>query len=175
MTRAGGGFLSTFFAAAFVAGSFGSALTSQASVSRILYCMGRDGVLPTRIFGRINSRFGTPDLVILLVSVISLLALWVSLGLLTSMICFGALVAFSVVNVAVMKHHLVDRGLHSASEIFRYGVVPVIGCALTAWLWTSLSKQSLVVGIGWLACGAVYLALLTRGFTRKPPALDLAD
>ena len=40
MTAAGGQFLSTFFTAAYVAGALGSALTSQASVARILYAHG---------------------------------------------------------------------------------------------------------------------------------------
>ena len=41
MTAAGGEFLAAFFTAAYIAGATGSALTSQASVSRILYSMGR--------------------------------------------------------------------------------------------------------------------------------------
>jgi len=49
-----------FFTAAYVAGCVGSALTSQASVSRILYAMGRDGVLPRKVFGHVSLRFGTP-------------------------------------------------------------------------------------------------------------------
>ena len=92
-----------------MAGAFGSALTSQASVSRILYTMGRDGVLPRRFFGRLSARYGTPVLAIALVSVVSLLASKVSLALLASMISFGALVAFSVVNLAVIGHYLLER------------------------------------------------------------------
>ena len=37
-----------------------SALTGQAGASRLLYGMGRDGVLPRRIFGYISPRFATP-------------------------------------------------------------------------------------------------------------------
>ena len=176
MARAGGQWLSLFFIAAYVAGAFGSALTSQASVSRILYTMGRDGVLPRGFFGRLAPRFGTPVPVILLVSVISLLAAWVSLGLLASMISFGALVAFSVVNLAVIKHYLIDDDRRrSARDRVRFGVMPAIGCLLTAWLWTSLSTESLTVGLRWLAAGVVYLGLLTRGFTRRPPDLREHD
>ena len=54
MTTAGGQFLNTFFTAAYVAGCIGSALTSQASVARILFAMGRDGILPRRVFGHIS-------------------------------------------------------------------------------------------------------------------------
>ncbi|MDT5102624.1 MAG: putrescine importer, partial [Mycobacterium sp.] len=49
MTTAGGQFLNTFFTAAYVAGCIGSALTSQASVARILYAMGRDGIMPRKV------------------------------------------------------------------------------------------------------------------------------
>ena len=48
MATAGGQFLDTFFTAAYVAGALGSAITSQASMARILYAMGRDRILPRR-------------------------------------------------------------------------------------------------------------------------------
>ena len=56
MTTAGGQFLNTFFTAAYVAGALGSAITSQASVARILYAMGRDGILPRKVFGHVARR-----------------------------------------------------------------------------------------------------------------------
>ena len=74
MTDVGGQFLETFFTAAYVAGALGSAMTSQASVARILFAMGRDGILPRRMFGHVSARFGTPVYAILVVSVVSLLA-----------------------------------------------------------------------------------------------------
>ena len=175
MARAGGAFLRVFFVAALTAGAFGSALTSQASVSRILYSMGRDGALPRAFFGRLEPRFGTPARSILLVSVISLLATWISLALLASMISFGALVAFSAVNLAVIKHYLVDGARRSARDLVVYGLLPLVGCLLTAWLWTSLSRESLSMGLRWLGVGAAYLAILTRGFTRPPPDLSMSE
>ncbi len=80
MKTAGGQFLETFFTAAYVAGALGSAITSQASVARILYAMGRDGILPRRVFGHIPPRFTTPTYAILVVSVISLAAIWIDLA-----------------------------------------------------------------------------------------------
>ena len=77
MTSAGGQFLNTFFTAAYVAGCIGSALTSQASVARILFAMGRDGIMPRKVFGYVSARFFTPTFAILVVSVISLLAIWI--------------------------------------------------------------------------------------------------
>ncbi len=105
MMTAGGQFLQTFFTAAYVAGALGSAIASQASVARILYAMGRDGILPRSIFGYVSPRFATPVYAILTVSVVSLLATVISLTTLASVISFGALVAFSVVNLSVIKHY----------------------------------------------------------------------
>jgi amino acid transporter len=175
MTRTGGRFLSAFFVAAYCAGAFGSAVTSQASVSRILYTMGRDGMLPPRFFGRVYARFGTPAPAILVVSVLSLLAIWIDLGTLASMISFGALVAFSAVNLSVIKHHVIDEGQRGWQPLLLYGLLPACGCALTAWLWTSLQWQSMIVGLAWLGAGALYLLVITRGLRRTPPAMELGE
>ena len=39
---------------------------------------------------------------------ISLAALWIELGFLASIVSFGALVAFSAVNLTVIKHYYID-------------------------------------------------------------------
>jgi len=175
MTMAGGQFLAAFFTAAYVAGALGSALTSQASVSRILFAMGRDKVLPSRFFGRISKRFSTPVLSILAVSVVSLAAIWIDLSLLAEMISFGALIAFSAVNLSVIKHFFIGAKLRNGINALNYLIVPAIGVALTLWLWTSLSPRTLIVGLIWLAIGFTYLLWLTRGFQRATPTLDLKE
>jgi amino acid transporter len=172
MTTAGGQFLNTFFTAAYVAGCIGSALTSQASVARILYAMGRDGIMPRKVFGHVSVRFATPTFAILFVSVVSLLAIWITLTFLASIVSFGALVAFSVVNLAVIKHYFVDKG---EKKVFNNLILPAIGFILTAWLWTSLSWTTLVYGSIWLAIGFIWLLVVTRGFQRPTPVLDMEE
>ena len=173
MRTAGGAFLEAFFTAAYVAGCIGSALTSQASVARILYAMGRDGILPRPFFGHVSPRFSTPVYAILLVSLVSLLALVIDLGTLASIISFGALVAFSAVNLSVIKHYIVDERERGAASVLRHLVLPLIGFVLTVWLWTSLSALTLQVGMIWLAAGFLWLLVVTRGFRRPTPVMDL--
>ncbi|WP_137145682.1 APC family permease [Mycolicibacterium sp. CR10] len=173
MVAAGGSFLNTFFTAAYVAGALGSALTSQASVARILFAMGRDGILPRRVFGHVSAKFSTPVYAILFVGVISLGAVFIDLAILASVVSFGALVAFSVVNLSVIKHYFID--LKDRSNIVLNLIAPAIGFLLTAWLWTSLSGQALVIGLIWLAIGFVWLLVVTRGFQRPTPVLDIAE
>ncbi len=175
MTTAGGQFLETFFTAAYVAGALGSAITSQASVARILYAMGRDGILPRPIFGHVSPRFSTPVYAILVVSVVSLLAVVIDLATLASVVSFGALVAFSAVNLSVIKHYFVDRAARGGWGVFNNLILPFIGFAFTVWLWTNLSGLTLVIGLCWLAAGFVWLAVVTRGFQRPTPVLELEE
>jgi amino acid transporter len=172
MLAAGGQFLNVFFTAAYVAGCIGSALTSQASVARILFAMGRDGILPRKVFGHVSVRFATPTFAILVVSVISLAALWIELGFLASIVSFGALVAFSAVNLTVIKHYFIDKG---EKNVLNNVILPVIGFALTVWLWFNLSWLTLEVGLIWLAIGLAWLLFMTRGFQRPTPVLELEE
>lgn len=175
MAAAGGNALVTFFTAAYVAGCFASVIASQATVARVLFAMGRDGVLPRKVFGVVHARFRTPARSILVVGALSLLGLVISLEMLSLLISFGALVAFTVVNLAVIKHYIIDGGRRSGKELLAYGLVPGLGVALCLWLWTSLSQSALLVGLGWVACGLVYLVALTRLFTRRTPDLDMTE
>ena len=175
MGAAGGEFLTIFFTAAYVAGACGSALTSQASVSRILFAMGRDGVLPKGFFGRLSPRFHTPVLATLAVAVVSLLALAVDLTFISEMVSFGALIAFSAVNLSVIKHFIIDEKHRGGHAMLSSLVLPGIGFCLTLWLWTSLSPRTLLIGAIWLILGIGYLAFVTRGFRRPTPMLDLTE
>lgn len=177
MAAAGGKFLQVFFTAAYVAGCFASAMASQASVSRILYAMGRDRVLPRRFFGVLHARWHTPVVAVVVVGVLSCSALLIGLDLAAAMVSFGALVAFSFVNLSVIKHYVVDQHRRSARDVVLFAVLPGVGVVLTLWLWTSLSRTTFVVGLTWLAVGLVYLLGLTRMFRRPVPelALDEAD
>ena len=127
MAAAGGEFLTAFFTAAYVAGACGSALTSQASVSRILFAMGRDGVLPKSYFGRLSPRFHTPTIATLTVGGVSLLALAVDLAFISEMVSFGALIAFSAVNLSVIKHFIIDEKNRGSRAVLSSIVLPGIG------------------------------------------------
>ncbi|TQS30509.1 APC family permease [Microbispora sp. KK1-11] len=175
MSALGGAAFETIFVGIYVVGAFGSAMTTQASVSRILYSMGRDGVLPRGAFARLHPRFRTPIVATAVVSAVSLVALFISLDNAVVMVNFGALIAFSMVNLTVVKHYLLDEGRRSAADLVRYGLVPLVGFALTIWLWTSLSGVTFTVGLIWMAVGFVYLLALTRMFTRRPPVMSFSD
>ena len=137
--------------------------------------MSRDGSLPRPLFARLHRTYRTPVVANLVVGLFGLTALFISLATVSSMISFGALAAFSFVNLSVVKAYIVDQGRRTAADIFKYGVLPFIGVAFTAYLWTQLSGLTFEIGLGWLAAGFVALLVITRGFKREPPPMYTGD
>ncbi|WP_258196944.1 APC family permease [Pseudomonas entomophila] len=174
MRSAGGQLLANAFTATYVAGCFASAMVSQASVSRVLFAMGRDGVLPRKL-GQLVTKKRVPACAILLVGLVSLTALAISLETVANMISFGALCAFSAVNLAVIKHYLGHEGLRDPKSLLRYGLVPGLGFISTLWLWTSLSSLSFTIGLCWMGAGVLLLMGLTRAFRVKLPELQMTE
>ncbi|HHJ1299472.1 APC family permease [Pseudomonas sp. P1B16] len=174
MRRVGGELLVTAFTATYVAGCFASAMVSQASVSRVLFAMGRDGALPG-VFGQLVTKKRVPAAAIMLVSILSLIALVITLDTVANMISFGALFAFSAVNLAVVKHYLVDQKLRGTRNYLLYGAIPGLGFLSTLWLWSSLSSLSFTIGLCWMAVGFLCLLGLTRAFRVKLPELQMAE
>lgn len=99
----------------------------------------------------------------------------IDLATLASLISFGALVAFSAVKLAVIKHYFVDRREREGCAVVNNLLLPLIGFALTVWLWTSLSGLTPVVGLCWLAVGFVWLVGITHGLRRPTPVLEMKE
>lgn len=154
-----------------------SGLASQTSASRLLYAMGRDGILFKRFFGYIHPRFGTPVLNILAIAVIALTALMLDLNSATSLINFGAFTAFAFVNLSVIAYRLRSKGHRSDRSTIGWIVAPGIGFLINAYLWANLDPLAMTVGIVWTLIGVVYLLWITRGFRRPTPevAFDEAE
>ena len=146
-----------------------SGLASQTSASRLLYAMGRDGILNKRFFGYIHPRFGTPVLNILAIAVIASTALMLDLNSATSLINFGAFTAFSFVNLSVIAFHVRRRGIGLNRSTIGWIVAPGVGFLINAYLWANLAPLAMTVGIVWTLIGVVYLVWITRGFRRPPP------
>ena len=149
-----------------------SALTGQAGASRLLYGMGRDGVLPRSIFAYLDPHFSTPTRSIYLMSGASLFAaLFTQFQIAVELVNFGAFAGFVLVNLSVIRHYFIRQRRREGKEFFTNLVFPAIGAAVCAYLWMSLSTNSKIVGTLWLAVGVIYLAFLTRGFRHPPQAL----
>lgn len=165
----GGQIFQLLFLAGAFAATIASGLSSHASVSRLLFVMGRNGVLrPAKLFAYVHPTFRTPVFTVGVVGVVSLLAITPSLELVASMINFGALIAFTFVNLSVIAYFVVRKKRYrTPRDVFHYLVLPLIGAGMTGVLWAFLHPEALTFGLIWTAAGVVYLALLTKGFRLK--------
>lgn len=174
----GGPILAGAFVFVTVVGCLGAGLAGQAAVSRILFAMGRDGIL-LRPLGILSKKYGTPIVATALVSAVSLVGLFITLSQAAFMISFGALAAFAVVNLSVIRTYLFPpRGTgapRSAARLVRYGIVPAVGFLLTVWLMTSLEGFTWVIGAIWLLIGVAILAAKTHFFRLPVPRLNFSE
>ncbi|MGE9761711.1 APC family permease [Pseudomonas sp. PDM20] len=171
----GGDLFVSFFLIGLIVGQFTSGLSAQASASRLLFAMGRDGVLPRPFFGRISKRFETPVNSIVLCGVVALLALHMDVTTSTSFINFGAFLAFSLVNLSVIFHYYLNAERRGLRELVLFLLFPLIGLLADLWLMFSLDHLAIWLGATWLVLGVIYLAVITSGFRQQPPEMHFEE
>lgn len=171
----GGNLFGAVFLAALVIAQFTSGLAAQASGSRLLYAMGRDGVLPRRVFGAVHDRFHTPFLSIAAVGIVGLLAVFLDVATSTSFINFGAFVAFTAVNVAVIVLWWQRRRAGERLNALAYVVAPAIGAVIIVSLLVRLDQNAVLVGLAWLVLGTIILAITTGGLRKQPPEVAINE
>ncbi|MCM3571188.1 APC family permease [Neobacillus mesonae] len=171
----GGNLFVSIFIAGLVVSSFASAIAAQASAGRLMFVMGRDSVLPQKIFGYLHPKYKTPVFNLIILGAISLLALKLDVATSTSFINFGGFTAFIFVNISVIVHYFFKGNRRSSRDILLFLILPGIGAIFDTWLWTNLDKHALILGGIWTACGFIYLLGLTRMFKKRPPELNFED
>ncbi|MCI4185314.1 APC family permease [Dickeya dianthicola] len=147
-----------------------SGMAAHAGVSRLMYVMGRDGVFPERFFGYVHPRWRTPALNVVLVGVIALSAVSFDLVTATALINFGALVAFTFVNLSVISQFYIrERRNKTLKDTVNYLILPVMGALTVGALWLNLESTSMTLGLVWAAIGLLYLMFVTRSFRQPVP------
>ncbi|NIF20472.1 APC family permease [Candidatus Pantoea multigeneris] len=147
-----------------------SGMAAHAGVSRLMYVMGRDGVFPERFFGYISPKWHTPSLNVLLVGAIALLAINFDLVTATALCNFGALVAFTFVNVSVFAQFWVrEKRRNTLKDHINFLLLPLCGVITVGALWVNLEESAMVLGLIWAAVGIVYLAMVTKVFREPVP------
>ncbi len=148
----------------FLAG-IASALTAQASISRLLFSMARDGRLP-RSFAHVDPKRQVPDRATVLVAIVTAaLILFFSyrLELLLSIVSFGAMTAFLFVHASVVRHFLWRKG---SRNWWRHLIAPAIGFAIIAFVMLEMGVNAKRVGLTWVAVGVAIV--LVRKVASRP-------
>ena len=128
-----------------IAGQFAAGLSAQASGARLLYAMGRDGVLPKKFFGNLNSKTQTPVNAVILTGVVALFAIFLDVTKATAYINFGGFVAFIFVNISVIVYYFVKQKQRSVKGFFMYLIFPALGALLCLYLLVHLDRIAIIL------------------------------
>ncbi len=132
-------------------------------LSRVVYAMARDGLLPS-VFARLHPRTGTPHVSHLLIGgCVAAVAAFIPIAVLGEIISIGTLLAFTLVCVAVIR---LRRTAPHMERPFRTPAMPWtpglgIVCCLT--LIGGLQLGTWVRLIAWLAIGLALYLVYGRG------------
>ena len=161
--RVGGDFLFMLVSIALVVAGVASAVTGQASASRLLLGMGRDRVLPPRIFAYIHPKYSTPTYGILSMGVVTLLGgFLLSFQLAAEAINFGALLGFACVNLSVIRHYWFTMQERRGAGALTNLLLPLAGCLVCIYIFVNLSHVAMIIGLVWCGFGLMYMAVRTK-------------
>jgi putrescine importer len=174
--RAGGMALFGSITAVTLVACFGSALTGTLGAARLLFGMGRDDVLPRRIFGYLSPTKNNPTYNICLIGLLAFVAsLFIDFERAAELLNFGAFLAFMGVNLATFRQFYVVGQPGRRRRFLADGLLPLLGFFFSFWIWYGLQGPAKLVGGIWLALGLIYSAVKTRGFRERPVQINFSD
>ncbi|OMF97681.1 APC family permease [Paenibacillus sp. FSL R7-0273] len=174
MQNIGGSLLAGIFTFVIIFSILSQGLSSMTTVTRLLFVMGRTSLLPQR-FASVHPKFRTPVFNIVLMSIVSLSALFISLETAIKFVSFGALTAFLFVNLSVIAHYMIRQKQRSPRDILFRFICPLSGAGFVLYLIALLDSASLMLGAGWLAAGLVYYGIRRLYNAKDNPARILSE
>jgi basic amino acid/polyamine antiporter, APA family len=124
--------------------------------TRILFAMGRDGMIPS-FFHRLNPRTLTPVPATIVVAVlVSLLAGLLPINFLAEMTSIGTLTAFLIVSVGVIVLRRRQPDLPRGFKVPLYPLIPILSVAGCIWIITYLRAVTIYVFFAWSAAALLW-------------------
>ncbi len=159
--RAGGPLLFQVLNFTLLVATIGSGAGAQMAGGRLLFGMGRDGVLPRKLFGEVDAATGVPRNAVLVIGAVALAgAFLLSYEQGAALLNFGAFIGFMGVNLAALIRYWVRGTQRRPSHL----LVPAAGFLICGYMWISLSTQALATGTIWAAIGLAFGYWKTKGF-----------
>jgi basic amino acid/polyamine antiporter, APA family len=145
--------------------------------TRILFAIGRDGMLP-RFFATVNPRTQTPvNNTIVVAIVVALLAGLLPINFLAEMTSIGTLVAFLVVSIGVIILRRTAPDLPRGFKVPGYPVTPILSILGCIWIIIDLRPITIAVFLIWVVVVLVWYFTYgirhSRLNTAGPTAKDL--
>ncbi|MCK9412610.1 MAG: APC family permease [Prolixibacteraceae bacterium] len=174
--RVGGSLLFNAIAIILFVACLGSGLAGQVGAARLLYAMGRDGVLPKKMFAHLDAKSATPNFNILFIAAITIVvSLIISYQGAAELLNFGAFLAFMGVNISAFRQFYLLRMNRAKRNILFDALIPLSGFLVCFLIWISLPGPAKVIGGIWLIIGLIYLIIRTRGLKKKPVIIDFKE
>jgi basic amino acid/polyamine antiporter, APA family len=141
----------TLIAAGAVISIFSVTLVTIYGQTRILFAIGRDGMLP-RFFRTVNPRTRTPvNNTVVVAIAVALLAGLLPISFLAEMTSIGTLVAFLVVSIGVIILRQTAPELPRGFRVPLYPVLPVLSILGCLWIIYNLRLITILVFLIWVA------------------------
>jgi len=173
--RVGGTLLDTSLSFVLLLGSIGSGITGQLGASRLLYGMGRDGVIPRRIFGHLSNKHACPDYNILIIGIMACAGAYLlNYQECAQLINFGAFLAFMGVNIASANEYFFKSKKKTVKTFLRYVLPAALGFLFCLVIWINLPLKTFIIGGSWMLAGIIYLAVRTKGFRESMAMIDFS-
>jgi putrescine importer len=171
----GGYHLFAAFGVVLLVSSMACGLAGHLGAVRLLYGMGRDNLLPRKLFGHLDPKRGNPTYNVAIVGVLAYVGtLTLGWERAVEILNFGALLAFMAVNAAALKHFGLGRSVRTVN-IFLDVLSPALGFLFCLVIFLGLQSSTLMAGVIWLAIGGIYILVKTRGLTAAPVEIDFSE
>jgi amino acid transporter len=173
---AGGPMLFAAYGVVLLVSSLACGLAGHVGAARLLYSMGRDDVLPKKIFSHLNPTKGNPAYNELIVGVVAYVAvLSVPWELAAEIVTFGALLAFTAVNLVALLHFWFSPQAADSRNFFTDAFLPAFGSVFCFVLLIGLQTWTKYAGLTWLGIGLIYASYRTRMFTVRPKLFNFNE
>ena len=174
--RVGGVVLDASLSIILLVGSIGSGITGQLGAARLLYGMGRDGVIPKTVFAHLGRRTAVPDYNVIFIGVLALLgAILLNYEECARLINFGAFFAFMGVNIASIREYYFKAESKTFKGFFKDFLPPAAGFLVCLVIWLNLPLKTFIIGGSWMLAGIIYLAIRTNGFRKSTVMIDFTE
>ncbi|HML36208.1 MAG TPA: APC family permease [Bacillota bacterium] len=146
-------------------------MAAQTATARMLYGMGRDGVIP-RVFAKIHPKYQTPYVGTFIIGGIScIIPLILSMSQLVRLVNFGALSSFILLNVAVFLFFFIkEKRRNTFGDIVKFLICPICGVAILLFVFSGFERLTYIIGLIWMAVGIIIGAIKSKGYKEVPDA-----
>lgn len=165
----------TFIAAGAVISIFSITLITLYGQTRILFAMGRDGLLPAT-FAKVDPRTMTPrNNTIIVAVVVAMLAGFIPLDYLADLVSIGTLTAFIVVAIGVVILRRTEPDLPRGFRVPGYPVTPVLSILACGWILAGLRWYTWLAFILWVSAALTFYFLWSRHHSALNPGTATAS